>query len=279
MEKVYIGSRSFDRKSKYIKDLKITKDKDEATCMIAGTEDINLDEFPKLRVISRYGVGMDNINEKECKKRNILIYNTPNAPTQSVTELTLYLIFAVLRNTSKQLRNKTIGIIGYGRIGRSVGDAILNLEYNCKVLWNDIRYPCKPLECHRMVGQRESYCCGLEYLLQNSDIITLHIPLTGDTKYIIDDYTIGLMDKIPILINTSRRDVINEDVVYDALMSGKISGFGSDVNEVEGLELDFRTYRDKVELTNHIGSDTKECREEMEKECVKNLYKGLNVLE
>ena len=151
---------------------------------------------------------------------------------------------------------KTVGIIGYGNIGMTVSDMLHGFRVN--IMFNDPAW-----------GE---YSTPLEDILENADIITIHVPLTDKTKYLIDEYELSLMSKkSPILINMSRKEVVEEDAVYEALMLGELSGFGSDVNDAEMFS-EF----DNAIITPHIGSDTIECKEKMEIATVNNLIRGLN---
>ena len=228
----------------------------DAWGIIAGTEPINIKKYPKLKIISRYGTGLDNINLHECKNKNILVYNTPDAPTQSVAELALLMMLQLLRINKKQLNGKSIGIIGFGRIGFRLSQ-LLN-GFNCTIYHHD------PDRC-------PATSSNLELIFSCCDIITLHVPLNNSTYRLIGKKELNMMEKSPIIINTSRWSVVNEFSILDALIDGKISGFGSDVNHK-----DLFKDMNNVIITNHIGSDTIKCRELMERKTVDNLIKGLN---
>lgn len=261
MATILISSKSFNKESKELDKLKdyeiITDYVNDVNIVgiIAGTEEHNLNNYSNLKVISRYGVGLDNIDLEECKKRNILVYNTPYTPSNSVAELTILLILQLLRKDKHLLIGKTVGIIGCGNIGGAVHN-LLNC-FRVRSLIHDIEYG--------------KYSTPITNLLKESDIVTLHIPLTKDNYHFINREKIKHMKKNAYLINTSRKDIVDEFAVYDALNTGRIAGFASDVNKI-GL---FKNFKNAI-LTPHIGSDTIECREQMERETVNNLLEGLN---
>lgn len=226
---------------------------DDIVGILAGVDKVYLNKFKNLKVISRFGTGIDNINLKEAKERNVLVYNTPHAPSDSVAELTIMLMLQLLRKNRELLLGKTVGIIGLG----SVGTAVLNIlvSFGTKTIFNDIKY---------------EHSTPLDELFRTSNIISLHVPLDKSTYQLIGIEEISKMKKKPIIINTSRELIVNRHAIIIGLEEGRISGFGSDVNDAN----DFKNV-DNVIITPHIGSDTKETRYKMEVESVKNLIVGL----
>lgn len=248
MNKIYISSKSFRKDA-----IEHTENKKEAIGLIAGTEEINLVDYPKLKVISRYGSGMDNIDLKECEKRGIEVYNTPEAPADSVAELTLLLILQLLRNDKELLFGKTVGIIGLGNIGGVV-------DYMLKSLEN------RTMTFDTKKNQWDMY----DKILEECDIITIHVPLNAESYMMVDWCFFDVCKKRPYIINTSRKEIVDERAMRLALINDKCRGFASDVNNAENF-IEF----DNVIITDHIGSDTKECRKQMEKQCINNLLEGL----
>ncbi len=253
--------------------------------IIAGTEEITgkvINSSNQLKVISRYGIGINNIDIKSANDKGILVYNTPDCPVISVSELTLSLILNLLRkisNLDRKIRKnlwapeignllsgKTVGIIGLGKIGKKL--AQLLTVFDLKLLAYEIN-PDKDF-----TSKYKIRLVSLNELLSNSDIITLHIPLTDKTKNIIGENELMLMKKNAILINTARGGLIDEDALYKFLKERKISGAAIDAFEEEPYKGRLKDL-DNVILTPHIGTYTVETRKDMELEAVKNLLKGL----
>ncbi len=223
---------------------------------------------PKLQMISVAFTGYDHVDLVECKKRNIIVCNTPGYATNSVAELTFGLIFSVLRNIipcneivrkggtrqgliGNELHGKTFGIIGTGAIGMQV--ATIAKAFGCNLLgYNRTEKP-------------EGAALGLKYvdlktLVSQSDVISVHTPLSSQTKNLIDKTEFDLMKSSAIVIQTSRGGTINEDAFADALNSGKIAGAGIDVFVQEPpLNQDNSLLKAKnTVLTPHVAFATKE---------------------
>ena len=250
--------------------------------MIAGVEQINhlaLSGAPQLKVISRCGIGIDNIDRGSAEAFGILLCNTPNAPSIAVAELVVGLILDLLRKISladrsirahvwKQhmgnlLAKKTVGIIGYGGIGRRV--ALLLSAFGAKVLAYDVR---------DMSGEQGVIVCDLEQAVTQSDIVSLHVPYTLENHHLINDSVLNKMKPGAILINVARGGLIDEKALLKALETGRISGAALDCFETEpynGPLIEF----DQVVLTAHMGSYAMESRQIMEIEAAENLLQGL----
>jgi D-3-phosphoglycerate dehydrogenase len=252
--------------------------------IIAGLEPITrkvMEESTGLRIISRCGVGLDNVDLVTAKQMGIKVYNTPNAPIKPVAELTATMMFTLARNLFKQdaktrngtwekvnaslLSELTIGIIGCGRIGTRV--ALLLHETGCRLIGYDIaditgKY-IEPVAFHD--------------LLTGSDIISLHIPLTPQNWHIISYDEIKMMKPGAIIINTSRGGLIDEGALYEFLKNGHLGGAGLDVFEEEPYNGPLCGL-DNVILTPHAGSSAGGSRLIMEEESVTNLINGLKEL-
>ncbi|MEM1845478.1 MAG: hydroxyacid dehydrogenase [Desulfurococcaceae archaeon] len=225
----------------------------------------------KLKLIARAGVGLDNIDLDAARERNIVVINAPEAATQSVAELTIGLILSVLRKIAYsdrmmhsgkwvkreamgyELNGKTLGIIGMGRIGRAVA-RIAYYGFNTKIIYYDI------VRCPREFEEEvKAKCVDLDTLLRESDIVTIHVPLTPETRYLINEEKLRLMKKTAVLINTSRGEIIDTKALVKALKEGWIAGAGLDVYDQEPLPPDHPlTKLDNVVLTPHIGASTYE---------------------
>lgn len=255
----------------------------EAVGLIAGTEPLNksaLEKLPLLKVISRCGVGMDNVDLEAAEKLNIKVFNTPFGPTLAVAELTVGLILDLLRKTTlmdremragiweKRMGNllcgKRVGIIGFGRIGQKTGGLLR--AFGCEIGYYDsVRIEgLKDLRIKRM---------ELDELLRKSDIVTIHVsgkyekPLLGAKK-------LEMMKKGTWLVNVARGGVVDEEALLSALKDGHLAGAALDVFEKEPYNGPFKEL-DNVILTPHIGSYAKEARVEMEMQAAENLIEGL----
>jgi len=247
--------------------------------IIAGTEEISRDvlkKLPHLRVISRCGVGMDNVDLKACDDLGIRVYNTPSAPTIAVAELTVGLMLDLLRMISRSdrgireekwhkfmgslLTGKKIGIIGFGRIGKDV--ARLLFPFKCGIYYYDPLVRRIKTEAKRLPFNR---------LLKEADIVTIHADVR---KSIIGGKELDLMKKSACIINTSRGKAIDEKALFRALKKGRLAGAALDVYSIEPYCGALRGL-DNTVLTAHIGSYAQESRADMERESLNNLFKGL----
>ena len=256
--------------------------KDEFVGIIAGLEPLNqnvLSSAKSLRVISRCGIGIDNIDLKSASKNGIEVFNTPDAPSQSVAELTLAHILNLLRHVSYSdrslrinnwdrkkgflLSGKTVGIIGLGRIGLKV--AKLVSAFGAKVIYRDIK---------KTNGYMNFKNVSLNILLEESDIISLHIPYNKTTHHIIDIKSLNKMKRSAILVNLSRGGLIDEEALFKVLKHKRIQGAGLDAFFNEPYQGNLLTL-ENILLTPHIGSLANESRIRMEKEALANLITGL----
>lgn len=230
----------------------------------------------KLRVVARAGVGLDNIDTQECAQRRIPVVNTPGAATVSVAELAIGLMLSVLRKIPKadagmkakkwekkelngnELSGKTVGIVGFGRIGKAVADRLL--PFGVKILATD-PHP-KPAPGYDFVP--------LEELLRQSDIVSLHSALTGETRGMLSRERIAMMKDGAVLINTARGALTDEDALYDALKGGKLAGAGIDVYSEEPYSGKLCELGNAV-LLPHLGSDTAEGQARVGKELIERL--------
>lgn len=246
----------------------------EVDALIAGTERLDKDtlEFAdNLKLISRVGIGLDGIDWAEIKRRGIEVAYTPEAPTLSVTELTLGFMLDLSRgivnttinmhnrlwqrHTGKELTGRTIGIIGLGRIGKTL--VRLLKPFNCKILVNDIEPDYEFIKKNKLTLVKK------EVIHKEADFVTLHVPLTKLTRNLINEDVLKLMKKDAFLINDSRGPVVNEKALYKALKQNQIKGAAIDVYEKEpysGILCEL----DNIILTSHMGSCTGESRRAME---------------
>ena len=263
--------------------IKFAKDSDG---IIAGTELYTkevLEKLPYLKVISRLGVGMDNINQDEAKKRGINLFKTQTTPAPAVAELALGLMLDLARKISHQnntlksgtwkkemgnlLYGKTLGIIGLGTIGKTLVKLLKGFNFN--ILAFDL------YQDENFAKDHSIKYCNLDTLLSESDIISIHLNLTDETNQIMNATQISKLKPGCILINASRGEMINEEALYKALKEKKILGAGLDVFNDEPYS-GALTELENVILTPHIGSYARELRIQMEIEAVENLIRGLN---
>ncbi len=221
---------------------------------------------PNLKAISKYGVGLDNIDFEACKKHNVEVLHTQGVNKRSVAELALGCMLSLSRNiyvTSNDLKNgnwnksggtqiseKTVGIIGLGNIGKDIVELLK--PFGCKILVNDI------------IDQNEYYKAnGLiettkDNIYKNADIITIHTPLTSELNYVLNKDTFSMMKPNAIVINTARGGLINQDDLKWALQNNIIAGAAIDAYEVEPPEDKELISLPNLITTPHIGGNAKE---------------------
>jgi D-3-phosphoglycerate dehydrogenase len=253
--------------------------------IVAGVEPLNstvIDALPNLRCISRVGVGMDSVDISYAESKDIKVLNTPNGPTRAVAELTLGLTISLLRKipnahydlknriwkkqTGNLLYEKKVGVLGLGRIGRMVAEMFRALGN--PVIGYDL-YP--DLD---WAEKNNVEILGLEQLLNQSDILTIHVPGNSDGSAVLNQEELSYLKDGAFLVNVSRGGVINEDALYEMLTNGKLSAAALDVFSNEPYSGKFCDL-DNVILTPHIGSYAKEGKLKMEVDAVINLINAL----
>ncbi len=227
-----------------------------------------MDSAPRLRVIGRAGVGLDNIDLEAARERGIKVVNTPEATTVSVAELAILHILNALRRIvdgtvslregrwekkrlmGRELRGKTVGVIGLGRIGREVAGILM--AFGARVIAHDKYLSESPVEGVELVD--------LDTLLRESDIITIHVPLTPETRHMISSREIGLMKRGVVLVNTARGGVLDERAALEALREGRIGVLSLDVFEEEPPSNEELLGHPNFYGTPHIGAQTEEAQ-------------------
>ena len=231
---------------------------------------------PSLRIVANFGVGYDSVDVAEATRRGIVVSNTPEVLTEATAELTIALMLALLRRVvegdrlvrrrdlwalaptfmlGEGLARKTLGIVGLGRIGREV--ARLAEAFGMRVVHSRGSGPYEELPLDRLLGE--------------ADVVSLHVPLTPETRHLIAAPELALMRPSAVLVNVSRGPVVDETALADALAEGRIAGAALDVYEREpevsaGL-LEF----ENVVLSPHLGSSTHAAREAMGMLCADAL--------
>ena len=233
-----------------------------------------LDQLKDLKAISKYGVGMDNIDLGRAAELRIKVKNAVGTNSVSVAELSIALMFTMSRkipvhsagvksggwdrSIGIELTGKKLGLAGGGQIGREVAKRARGLEMEVTIYdpyFNDDSF----LEKYQV-----KMADSLEELLAQSDIVSLHLPVTSETKQMINSTTLGLMKSNAILNNTSRGELVDEEALYVALTSGKIAGAAQDVFSSEPPAKDEKLLKlDNFILTPHLGAFTGEAVEKM----------------
>ncbi|MHA2118253.1 MAG: 2-hydroxyacid dehydrogenase [Candidatus Thorarchaeota archaeon] len=249
-----------------------------------------MDALPALKIIAQYAVGYDNIDIKSATDRKIVVTNTPGILTETTADLTWALILSASRRIPEADRyvrggdwkvawgpktllgrdtfGSTLGIIGMGRIGCAVAQRAAGFSMR-------ILYHSKSRKREIEKGQNAERT-SLETLLRESDIVTIHVPLTDDTRGMIGINEIRMMKHSAILVNTSRGPVIDEDALVQALGSGLIAGAGLDVFREEPIPLESALFElENVVLLPHIGSASVDTRAKMAEICAANLIATL----
>lgn len=236
--------------------------------IIVGVQKITRDmlENSSIKIIAKHGVGIDNIDLQAATEFGIPVTITPNANAVSVAELTIGLIFVLARKLVElhktlyekrqfissvgiELLGKTLGVVGFGAIGREVARRAVCL--GMRVLVYD---PYVQEESLQQIGAEK---VELDELLKQSDFVSLHVPLNESTKNLIDKNKISLMKKTAYLINTARAGVIDETALVEALKNGQIAGAALDVFEPEPLPADSPLFDcPNLILTPHVGAHT-----------------------
>ena len=247
--------------------------------IIADLEPLNkkvLSNAKNLKIISRVGIGVDNIDLKYAKTREIVVANTPDAPTEAVIELNLSLIFALIRNLSihnNDIRNLKwerkyglsikflkIGILGLGRIGLGLSEKLFQIGAS-EIYYNDL---------FKKKTKKKLIYKSKDYIFRNCDVLCLTLPETNKTTGLLNKKVFKKMKKDSFLINTSRGDLINEKDLIHFLKKGYFSGVGLDVFHNEPYKGELIKFKRCI-LTPHIGSHTIDTRNRMEIEATKNL--------
>jgi D-3-phosphoglycerate dehydrogenase len=224
----------------------------------------------KLKIIARAGVGVDNVDMEAATEKGIMVVNAPESTSVTVAEHAMGLIMALARKISIadksvkegkweksrfmgiELAGKTLGIIGMGRIGSQVAS-------RCKAFAMDILVN-DPYITEDVASRIGARIVDKETLLKEADVITIHVPLTPETKHSIAAREFDIMKESAFIINCARGGIIKEDDLYDALKSGKIGGAGLDVFENEPPEGSPLLELDNLVATPHIGASTREAQ-------------------
>ena len=235
-----------------------------------------MDAAPRLRAISNYAVGVDNVDVEAAAARGIPVGNTPGVLTESTADLAVALMLAIARRLSegeafvragewrtwepglmlgRDLHGATVGIVGYGRIGQAVGRRL------------------EGFGCELLTSNRST---ELGELLERSDFVTLHCPLTPATRGLINEDALRRMKPTSYLVNTARGPIVDTDALAQALHAGELAGASLDVTDPEPLPADHALLdAPNLLVVPHVGSATHSTRERMADMAVENLLAGL----
>lgn len=243
----------------------------------------------QLRIVANYAVGYDNIDLDEAKKREVMVANTPGILTEAVAEHTIALLFAIAERIVEadrytragkykawgpklllgtDIKGKTLGIVGLGRIGSEVARKMQD-GFDLKIIYYDLRRN-EELEKKYGMEYRE-----LDNLLKEADFVSLHTALTDETRHLINNERLKSMKPTAYLINSSRGPVIDEKALVEALQNREIAGAALDVYENEPELTRGLTELENVVLTPHIASATKETRDKMAEMAAQNIIAAL----
>lgn len=270
--------------------IKEAKDCDGLLCLLSNKIDKDIiDALSNLKIISNYAVGFNNIDVEYATKKNIWVTNTPDVLTDATADLAFALLITCARRIveadrftregkfkiwqsnlmlGKDLKGKTVGIIGAGRIGQAFGKRTKG--FGMKILYYDKK---RVFDFEKETGAKFS---SLKLLLKRADFISIHTPLTKQTYHLIDKEEFDLMKDGAILINTARGEIINEKELVKALKSGKLFSAGLDVYEFEPKITKDLLKMKNVILLPHIGSATVETRNKMAQLAANNIVRVLN---
>lgn len=247
--------------------------------LLAANESVPLDLFPGLRVVANFGVGYDRLDLAELARRGIAVTNTPGVLSAATADLTFALILAVRRRIvegdravragawtgswadgflAEELTGATLGIVGLGRIGRAV--ARRSGGFELRVLYT------QRTRVDTGLGEYRE----LDELLADSDVVTIHAPLTAETRGLIDARRLALLRDGASVVNTSRGEILDEPALVAELVSGRLRA-GLDVFAHEPHVPEELLSLPNVVLTPHLGSGTRQTREAMTRLAVDNL--------
>ncbi|HYO16383.1 MAG TPA: phosphoglycerate dehydrogenase [Thermoanaerobaculia bacterium] len=238
-----------------------------------------------LKVVGRAGIGVDNVDVGAATEQGVLVVNAPTANLMSATEHTFALLLALARRvpeadagmkggewnrklTGVELQGKTLGVIGFGRIGQRVADRARGFEM--KIVAYD------PFLDATAARKLEVELCSLDDLLAEADMVTLHVPLTDQTRNLLDRDRLAKMKKGALVVNCARGGVIDEEALLEALESGHLGGAALDVFAEEPPK-DLRLVRHrKVVATPHLGAQTREAQERISLEAAQMVLEALS---
>jgi len=248
-----------------------------------------LEQAPHLRVVSTVGVGYDNIDVAACTRRRILVTNTPGVVTEATADLTFALLMAVARRIVEadhyvhagqwrswawgcmwgtNVAGKTLGVLGFGRIGQAVARRARG--FNMRILYYSVDRPTPEQE--RELGAE---FVDQETVLREADFLSIHVPLADETHHLVGAKELALMKPTAFLVNTSRGKVVEEAALVEALQAKRLAGAGLDVFEFEPQIHPALLAMPNVVVSPHMGTATGETRMSMAMLAAENLLAAL----
>ena len=277
----------YNQSTDYLSGVELLNFLKDADAAIIGRDPVTqdtLEALPQLKMISKYGVGLDNLDLNAIKQRGVELALTKGINKRSVAELTLSFMIGLchnifisaermkrgewIREGGQNLSGKTVGIIGCGNVGKEVIKILK--PFGCKILTNDIE------DRSNFCLQQGAIESSFELLIKASDIVSLHVPLTNLTRDMINQSVLEDMKANAFLVNTSRGPVVNQSHLHRALASKEILGAALDVfcseppDDIEFLQLP------QLMVTPHIGGNSIEAVEAMGQGAIDNLLKYFN---
>lgn len=270
--------------------LKESENVDGLVALLTDRIDTELfDTAKKLKIVSNYAVGFDNIDLDEASKRGIMVTNTPGVLTDTTADLAFTLLMAAARRIieadrfvrsgrwktwgpmlmlGQDIYGAKLGLVGLGRIGYAVAKRAKGFDMD--VMYYDLT---RNEKAENELGLR---FVEMEQLLKEADFVSVHVPLTPETRQLINENTLGLMKETAILINTARGPVVDEEALFDALKNNKIAGAGLDVMDPEPPNKDNPLLKlDNVIIVPHIASASIATRTKMAVMAAQNCIAGL----
>jgi D-3-phosphoglycerate dehydrogenase len=254
---------------------------DAVDYVLAGLEPYDRDVFaayPRIKVLSRIGIGVDSIDLDAARAHGVAVYNAPSAPSRSVADLTLGFILCMTRGITqmhtdfhrgnwnpflgRELASLTVGLLGFGRIGGMVAERLR--PFGARLIACDPKWNAEKAD--RLGVAR----VDMTALLAGSDIVSLHLPLDQTTWHLLDGARLDLMKPGAWLVNTSRGGIVQDDALLTRLRSGRLGGVALDVFEAEPETSPYAGVPNLL-LSPHVGSNTVEARYRMELQAVRNL--------
>jgi len=263
-------------------------DADALVCFLTDRiDDEVLARGTSLRIIANVAVGHENVDLDAARRRSVIVTNTPDVLTDATADLTMALLLAAARRIVEgdaavrcgsfpqwglrqallglEVSGRTLGIVGMGRIGTAVARRAA-LGFGMPILY------CSRSRNEAVERELGAVRLPLERLLEESDIVSLHVPLTEQTRHLIDEAALDRMKPTAILINVSRGPVVEERALVRALRTGRIAGAGLDVYEHEpNVTAGLLDATERVVLTPHVGSATEETRRAMARLAIDNV--------
>ena len=256
-----------------------------------------IDAAANLKVIGVCSVGLNHVDMDACKAKGVQVFNAPGLNANAVAELTFSKMLDLSRHTipanydvkvnktwdkykfvGRELRGKTLGILGFGRIGQRVGE--LGRAFKMNIVAYDPYLPAHVFE------EQNAKNCTIDEVLEVSDFVTIHMPLTPETKNLFNAKSIAEMKDGAVVLNMARGGIVNEQDMYEALKSGKLGGYASDVMEnelaagglTEGAGFDSPLFEcDNFIVTPHLGAQTVDASRDIGQHIIGKVKEALDL--